>query len=442
MLVAGSAEGAFSLSCESTAVTGAFAWLGNEMTFTPSADLTENGFCEITVDVAAMDVGGTAMATAFQTDFTVVDLWTIVYNISADEQITGLDVDADGNVYAVGWNTSATGQDIWMAKYDKHGSLTWSDSVTSDGVHNDNGHDVAVDSTGSVYFVGSINSTATGDDVWIRKYTPALGIDWTTTYNSSGAQTDRAYGVAVDSGDNLIVTGYITVAGQSANIWVRKYSATSVVQWTQTYNGADNGDDVGLDVAVDGSDSVYVIGNYDAGPANALDVWVRKYTSGGVESWTDTFNGTLNDNDAGNGIAATATGEVYATGYTHMTGEDANIWARRYDSAGASTYTDDFTSTGADADIGYDIAVDGEGNYVVAGLTTETTGQDVWIRELNGDDAEIGTWTVNGTGDSNDLATAAAFDPLGNFYIGGAVTQSAGYDFWIRKFDPAGNFVE
>ena len=47
---------------------------------------------------------------------------------------------------------------------------------------------------------------------------------WTQTYGGASNLDDFAAGVAVDANGNAVVVGSETVAGQGANVWIRKYA--------------------------------------------------------------------------------------------------------------------------------------------------------------------------------------------------------------------------
>jgi hypothetical protein len=85
--------------------------------------------------------------------------------------------------------------------------------------------------------------------------------------------------VAVDRGNNVIVTG--TSDGDYAMI---KYSSVGVPLWTNLYNGPGDGDSISsilYAVAVDSGNNVIVTGSSDG------DYATIKYSSAGVPLWTD-----------------------------------------------------------------------------------------------------------------------------------------------------------
>ena len=72
---------------------------------------------------------------------------------------------------------------------------------------------------------------------------------WLRTYDAVGR--DRAYGVAVDSANNIIVTGEINNYQDYCTI---KYDPDGNVLWVETYDSSNQ--DRARDVAVDAQDNV------------------------------------------------------------------------------------------------------------------------------------------------------------------------------------------
>jgi hypothetical protein len=142
---------------------------------------------------------------------------------------------------------------------------------------------------------------------------------WTRTHNGSANGEDYGFGITTDASGNVYVTGSEEVSGQSRNIWVRKYNSAGTELWTRTYNGEANSYDYGSGITTDASGNVYVIGSEYVTGQNS-NIWVRKYNSAGTELWTRTYNGTANSNDYGQGITTDAEGNVYVTGAEYVTG--------------------------------------------------------------------------------------------------------------------------
>ncbi|MFZ0774802.1 MAG: SBBP repeat-containing protein [Candidatus Sulfotelmatobacter sp.] len=179
-----------------------------------------------------------------------------------------------------------------------------------------------------------------------------LVIDPTLTYATylGGAEEDEVYGIAVDSANNIYVTGesdstsgWPTSAGgnvpanHSFDVFVTKLTSTGVMSYTTFVGGANT--DVGLAIAVDSSNAAYVTGTTQSTdfPTTA---GTPQPVSGGGGSCTNTkrLNSPCTDAFA-----------------FKLSASGASVWA---------TYIG-----GSNDDDGYAIAVDHLGNAWVAGDT-------------------------------------------------------------------------
>ncbi len=290
---------------------------------------------------------------------------------------TGIAVDADGNIYVVGYSEAA-----------------WNGPGTSP--------------------VAPLHAHSGGEDIVVVKLSSSGAYRWHTFYGNSGG--DEGRGIAVDAGGNVYVTGYsvatwngpgsCTTSGVSPcpfnafsgteDIVVIKLTGGGDYLWHTFYGSSDHG----YGIAVDAGNNVYVVGDSDLGwdgPGGVLplhpfisitDIVVVKLSGGGAYQW-HTFYGGGND-DAGYGIAADAGGNVYIVGYSEAAwngpgtcttpgtspcplnpysgGEDIVVVKL----AGGGNYQWHTFYGGSGSDEARDIAVDGGGNVYVTGFSVAT----------------------------------------------------------------------
>ncbi|MEE8638035.1 MAG: SBBP repeat-containing protein, partial [Candidatus Margulisiibacteriota bacterium] len=238
------------------------------------------------------------------------------------------------------------------------------------------------DGSGNVYVAGYETVSGQGSNVWVRKYNGDGNVIWTKTYNGAANGSDAANGIVLDGSGNVYVAGYETVSGQGLNVWVRKYDGDGNVVWTKTYDGADNDRDISNSIALDGSGNVFVIGS-ETVTGQDRNIWIRKYDGSGSELWTRTYNGISDGRDEGNGIAVDENGNVYVTGYETVSGQLANVWVRKYDSGGNEVWTETYNNETENGwEVGYGIVVDSSGNVYVGGYeNTSSQATNVWARK-------------------------------------------------------------
>ena len=311
-------------------------------------------------------------------------LWTR----NVDGQISGYDfargavVDGSGNLYVVGQilNSSTRKGDIWVRKYNPSGATLWTRTVNGPGDSFDAAYAAAADSTGKLYVVGHIWTPTGGNDIWVRKYNGSGGKLWTRVVNGPGGQWDRATGVAVDGADNVYVVGYVYKSTGGNDIWIRKYSPGGSKLWTRTVNGPANGWDEANAVAVDSKDNVIVTGFVNV-PGESEDIWIRKYDSAGKKLWTRTVSGSGNDTDKGFAVAVDTNDAVYISGETRLSNGKRVTWIAKYSSAGVKRWTAKYGGPNGQAS-GDGIAInDTKRVYVVGRVYKSSTNDDIWVRK-------------------------------------------------------------
>ena len=274
----------------------------------------------------------------------LVLLWGIPLHLQAQSAEFAFDVrqaagtkithDNNGHVYVTGTYSTANGDfdpgtrttnltnnganDVFVAKYTTAGALVW---VFGIGDNTDNKvTDIAVDASGNVYITGSYSSSSLdfdsgvgtstpgftgGTDAYIAKYNSSGAFQWVNTIQGSG--DDLASALTTDASGNVYVTGYFTGTNVdfdpgvgTANlsntgdydIFIAKYNTNGAYQWAHGLGNAN--DEEGLDIALDGSNNIYVSGvftgtiDFDPGAGTAsitaadYSTFVAKYNSSGV----------------------------------------------------------------------------------------------------------------------------------------------------------------
>jgi uncharacterized delta-60 repeat protein len=222
----------------------------------------------------------------------------------------------------------------------------------------DNGGDdvalgVAVDSNNNVIVTGVSNDT-----YCTVKYAPNGTELWNKTFNWPGGD-DEAQGIAVDSGDNIIVIGYSNITATATYDYCTvKYAPNGTELWNRTYNSG--GDDRGFAAAADSNNNVIVTGRA------ANNYHTIKYAPNGTELWNRTFDG--GDYDEATGVAVDLrNNDIIVTGYAkNVTGNGTNdYYTIKYDPNGTELLNITYDSGGSDC--AQDVAVDSEGNIVVTG---------------------------------------------------------------------------
>jgi hypothetical protein len=121
-------------------------------------------------------------------------------------------------------------------------------------------------------------------------------------------------------GDTVDFGGGDLVSAGDDDIFLAKYDASGVHQWSRRFGGA--GYDQGYGVAVDASGNAMVTGFFsgtvDFGGGNlesagSVDIFLAKYNTSGVHQWSERFGGAIFD--PGKAVGVDASGNVVVTGY-------------------------------------------------------------------------------------------------------------------------------
>jgi cysteine-rich repeat protein len=224
------------------------------------------------------------------------------------------------------------GRNVYVAKLaSATGAVVWADSLDGPGSSDDEAFSVTVDASGNILAAGYI-STAKGADVWVRKYKdngPDYSILWTQTYNDTSNEADYAFSVATDLQGNVLVSGAETKVDKQLNAWIRKYDADGNMVWTQEYKSASGLNTAGSGIAVDSSDNVIVTG-YTTLTGATTDIWVRKYSPAGALLWNQNYNNDkANGDDAANDVAVDPKGYIYVAGSEKAASPALDGWLRK-----------------------------------------------------------------------------------------------------------------
>ena len=310
-----------------------------------------------------------------------------------------------------------------------------------------------------------------------------------TWQDASSPGTGQGESTAIDAVGNTYVTGTfsgtitfgattLTSAG-AYDIFVAKRTPTGAWQWATSAGG--NAGDNSTGVAVDGSGSVVITGNF-ASPTIAFgattltnmggqDIFVAKLTPTGAWQWATSAGSS--DDDYGYGVAAGGSGNVVVIGFfisptitfgattlTNVRGQD--IFVVKLTPTGDWQWA---TSAGGNGyDLGFGVAVDGSGSVVITGTfagptiafgaTTLTSNgaYNVYVAKLTPTGAW--QWATSAGGSGNDYGYDVALDGNDNIVITGefnspTITLGAttllnaslgSADIFVAKLTPTGTW--
>lgn len=294
---------------------------------------------------------------------------------------------------------------------------------------------MAVDSGGNIIIAGYTNTGVTDNDYQVVKFkADGSGTAWPpVSYGGSGA--DVATSVAVDSADNIIVTGY-TWNGSDYDIHTVKYSgADGSVLWQHTFAGAAGGNDFATAIAVDGANDIYVAG-YSANSSGNDDYLILKYPSAGATpAWQEIHDDiTYHNHDRILAITAGVDG-IAVTGYSSKGGADFDILTRKYGFDRSFVREWRYSSPGSRDDRGIAVKMDSAGNVIITGFLANIS-NNLGIYTAKYDPASATPlWEKVYDGTGNDEPKGLWVDGAGDVYITGYTSTLAGnQDFYTARY--------
>ncbi|MEP7122994.1 MAG: hypothetical protein ABJE95_18850 [Byssovorax sp.] len=315
-------------------------------------------------------------------------------------------IDVDGNILVSGDFTDAMGlvgcpltnvgsSGLFVAKLDpSSGACLW--SKTAGNAH---GSSVAVDGTSNVVLTGSFYgdmaldgcptlSTAGVLDFFVAKLDPSGVCLWSK--GAGDAMIQSGEGVAIDSEENIVVTGNFNGAMDlggckllntgTTEMFVAKLNASGTCLWSEA--GLDASGSIGRGVAIDGARNVLLTGDFIETMNVGKCTLARSGSAGFFVTKLDPSGGCLwskSTLDAGaqssKGVAVDAFNNVLVTGNfldslnlgggSMVSAGDQDVFWVKLDAEGSYLWGQ--RGGGAFSDSGKGVAADSTGNVVLTG---------------------------------------------------------------------------
>lgn len=391
---------------------------------------------------------------------------------------------------------------LFFTCYAAHGQITqWAFNIG--GMGNDDSHVCAIGPNGNIYVAGSFSGTIDLDpsantynltsngftDAFLACYTSSGNFVW--AFNIGGYSTDGVQSIAIDSNNNIIISGYFRgqnidfnpsptatanmsdqgIAGPNLVVggdgFVAKYTSTGAYQWSIDLGGSTVYD-IAEGVTVDESGNVYVGGDFhntmDIDPSSSVSLlnavtgsgYLVKYSPSGQLIWGFNFGGggiTNIDNAAW--TIRSMKGNLYMVGCFQGTSDfDPSPAAAihtasgmydgylvKYDTAGHFKYVS--VITGNAEDQATDLSFDAADNIYITGYSHSTTvnfgnsvssaspgggnAEDMFIARYSNDGLCIWAKVIGGPGDDVGYGIC----------VSGNLLYCTGYFHDTVDFDPS-----
>ena len=221
---------------------------------------------------------------------------------------------------------------------------------------------------------------------------------------------------------------------------------TATQVWATRYNGPANRDDYGIAMSSDSAGNVAVTG-LSTNAYGFPDYCTAKYAAvdGGL-LWERRYKGSGDGNDIAYNLAYSvamdADGNVVVTGSSTNTSGNADNYTVKYAASdGALLWERRYNGPANSYDRAHSIGVDSSGNVVVTGFSyssgtsSSDTGDYYTAKYAASDGALVWERRYNGSGEGNDLAYSVAVDAAGNVVVTGISPNTSGNtDYYTAKY--------
>ncbi|MFO0907977.1 MAG: Ig-like domain-containing protein [Isosphaeraceae bacterium] len=348
--------------------------------------------------------------------------------VALGEAIT---LDASGNILIAGTFTGSvnfdpaganagatfnagTRNDVFLARYDGNGSLSWARDLVGGVNLSAHGYALATDASGNITLAGSFQTALTvgtttlsgagTTDGFVARANSAGQFAWAVATNGAGTSQVQTTGVSLDGSGNVLTTGFIAGTadfqpgagatnlasnGGSRDIFVQKLDGNGGFVWAVAIGSPDI--DQGNAIKADAAGNVYVTGtfsmsaDFDPGAGTTTltaggfdDPFLLKLTPSGGLSWARRFALSGFNFGHGTGVGLDASNHVFVTGYYQgtmvvdavssasiMSAGGFDVFLVEYDTSGNYVASQSFG--GANFDAAFGVGVNASGQVALAG---------------------------------------------------------------------------
>ncbi len=321
----------------------------------------------------------------------------------------------------------------------------------------------------------------------IAAYAQTPVIIWSTSHD--GGADDGAYGLSIDSQENIYVTGRVLNGVGDQDSFLMKLNSSGIVQWTNQFdylggNELDDSDDVFVapngsiyqvgfatdgafyyygmtrefdsagnviletnfpfssiefhGIEVDNAGNKYIAGSYSAGAGDWQGL-VVKLSNNYAQAWNRLYNHNANSDDFRR-VAVDPTGTyIYVVGSQHNGGTDYDLVLVRYDPITADImWTNIYNTVGTGFENGTAVVCDASGNVYVTGMYVNGV---IMIRTMKYNSSGALQWARDLLLANNTGGHGITLDNAGNVYVVGDITIGANDGWLMLKYNSAGSNI-
>jgi hypothetical protein len=323
-------------------------------------------------------------------------------------------------------------------------NVQWESRLNGDGSFIDQAVDLELDALGNTYVTGT-SFDSDGNYDWVTvKYLADGTEDW--RYEHGGAGLDEASAIKMDGAGNLIVTGSKYIGADDWDLTVIKINGlTGLLMWEYVHTGSTLFDG-GKDVTVDSNDDVIAVGTISVSSVNINYLTVKLLGATGANLWSHS-GGTAN-NDEAKIVLTDAANNIFVAGHSDVGSGTTyfDMMVLRYNPGGgapAFAATQDAGFNGLDTPNA--MQLDGAGNIIIGGQAFNAPVEEEDYATMKFSSTCVWQWTETYAGDATglDRINAVAVDQVsGNIFVTGrSKSLASSEDYYTIAYDNNGVFL-
>jgi len=212
------------------------------------------------------------------------------------------------------------------------------------------------------------------------------------------------------------------------------------LQWSRFFDSACHGFESLYSIAIDASENVFASGISESSPLNGdFEYSTVKYDSVGAFQWEGRYGGDQGYH-YGWIVRPDQSGGAYVTGSTMTTGGEWDAGTPHWNSDGSLGWAPVYRTGYLGDDWGNDIAIDADGNVLVAGQSWEGHGHgdDAWIIKYSPARQMLDLVQYDGPARGDDIWFAIDIDDAGRAVVcGTSIGVGTGTDSIVAKYTAA-----
>ena len=258
--------------------------------------------------------------------------------------------------------------------------------------------------------------------------------------------------IKADSDYNLIVVGgtdYSSSENGFLYINLSKLDRQGNAIWQRTYFDSTNSFlDEAFDLAIDSFDNIYISGRSNWTGSFSWDIsqsLILKYDKNGNFRWAKKYGNNIGMGGAASKIKLFNNKFIYVVGSMDSLNGTSSYksFIAQYDSSGILNWS--HVDSNSFETFFVDLEIDMQGNAYAVGVTTCCLpGYDTYVTKFNLSGGTVWTKVALDSVFTYSHALCSAIDDSANIYIGGETINpnlTAGFDFILTKIDSSGNEI-